>query len=82
MPIKWNGPKHYYISRRSLCDNCIHKKICLDANQKHECENWTPPMFLFGKCRECGKMYELHRTRKLKYVDVCPECQEKEKEKK
>lgn len=84
MPIEWDtGQKHYYISRRSLCDNCNHNKagrMCVDANERHTCENWEPPQFMFKPCRICGKMYELHETRKLRYVDVCPECQEKKKD--
>jgi RNase P subunit RPR2 len=65
--------KLYYISRRSLCDNC---KIigCPDRNCHDKCESFSPSEFLFVKCTECGQIFEVHSARKSDAGDICPTC--------
>ena len=80
MPHYWKKGKDYYISRRSICENCGWE-ICLDRNGKEECSKFQPKEgFVFVECDTCKRLYEIHETRKQDRADLCPECDVKDSE--
>lgn len=78
MPIYLKNNMWYYISRRSLCDNCTIQNTCEEADSKERCPYFRPKVVMFVECRKCRTMFEIHEIRKMKWPDVCPTCQEKE----
>lgn len=75
MPLFFKHRIRYYISRRSLCDNCRIKDNCQEADSKHSCPYFQPIIIIFERCRKCNTMFEVHSTRRLRYSDECPDCQ-------
>jgi len=79
-PFGQIGESFIHISRRSLCDECTSKGMCTSASHRLECSLFQPQQFIFNKCRECGRSYEIHTAWKNDFLDECPECNDKRKE--
>jgi len=73
MPFMQKDGRLYYISRRSLCDNC---KIigCPDRNNKTSCPNFTPEKIIFVECEWCGVIFEMHEAMKSDTGTLCSKC--------
>lgn len=69
-----------HISRRSICDECVHSAICVCLESRcAECDLFLPKELIFNRCRCCGASYEVHRAWKNDFLDECLECNEKRK---
>ena len=81
MPFGIIGDEFVYISRRNLCDECTLKSGCISpSGYRFECAEFQPQRFVFNRCIACGKSYEIHTAWKNDFLDECPECNEKRKE--
>jgi hypothetical protein len=69
------------ISRRSLCDECTDQGVCISLQSRRtECERFRPKEIVFNDCRACGRAYEVHESMRNDFLDECPECGEKRRQ--
>jgi len=73
MPFVQKHGKLYYISRRSLCDNC-RVVGCPERNHKTSCANFHPAEFMFVECERCGVVFEIHEARESDVGTLCRRC--------
>jgi hypothetical protein len=80
MPFGQVGYHFVYIPRRSLCDSCEIQSTCVHATEPVKCASFSPRTLMFVSCRECGETFEIHSSYKGDFLDLCPGCNDKRKE--